>query len=52
MFFLQLTQLSNNLVLTLMSYLSGIYLELWFSWLQGGVQKTSKKRRNETEEKH
>ena len=28
-----------------MSYLIGIYLELWFSWLWGGVQKTLKKRR-------
>ena len=45
-----MTLLSNNLVLT--SYLSGIYLESWFSWLWGGVQKTSKKRRKQTEEKH
>ena len=30
--------LSNNLVL--MSQLSGIYLESWFSWLWGGLQKT------------
>ena len=50
MFFSQLTLLSNNLVLT--SYLSDIYLESWFSWLRGGVQKTSKKRRKQTEEKH
>ena len=50
MFLSQLTLLSNNLVLT--SYLSGIYLESWFSWLWGGVQKTSKKRRKQTEEKH
>ena len=50
MFFSQLALLSNNLVLT--SYLSGIYLESWFSWLWGGVQKTSKKRRKQTEEKH
>ena len=42
--------LSNNLALT--SYLSGIYLESWFSWLLGGVQKTSKKRRKQTEGKH
>ena len=26
----------------------GIYLESWFSWLWGGVQKTSKKRRKQT----
>ena len=50
MFFSQLTLLSNNVVLT--SYLSGIYLESWFSWLWGGVQKISKKRRKQTEEKH
>ena len=50
MFFSQLTWLSNNLVLT--SYLSGIYLESWFFWLWCGVQKTSKKRRKQTEEKH
>ena len=50
MFFSQLTLLSNNLVLT--SYLSGFYLESWFSWLWGGVQKTSKKRRKHIEEKH
>ena len=50
MFLSQLALLSNNLVLT--SYLSGIYLESWFSWLWGGVQKTSKKRRKQTEEKH
>ena len=28
------------------------YLELWFYWLLGGVQKTLKKRRKQTEEKH
>ena len=39
--FFQLTLLSNNPVLT--SYLSGIYLKSWFSWLRGGVQKTLKK---------
>ena len=50
MFFSQLTLLCNNLVST--SYLSGIYLESWFSWLRGEVQKTSKKRRKQTEEKH
>ena len=50
MIFSQFTLLSNNLVLT--SYLSGIYLESWFSWLRGGVQKTSKKRRKQTGEKH
>ena len=38
--------LSNNLVL--MSYLSGIYLESWFSWLWGEVQKTLKKGRKQT----
>ena len=48
MFFSQLTLLSNTLVLT--SYLSGIYLESWFSWLWGGLQKISKKRRKQTEE--
>ena len=41
--FSQLTLLSNNLLLT--SYLSGIYLESWFCWSWGGVQKTLKKRR-------
>ena len=50
MFFSQLTLLSNNLVLT--SCFSRIFLESWFSWLWGGVQKTSKKRRKQTEEKH
>ena len=48
--FSQLILLSNNLELT--SYLSGIYLESWFSSLSGGVQKTLKKRRKQTEEKH
>ena len=28
-----------------MSYLSGIYLESWFSWLDGWVQKTLKKKK-------
>ena len=41
MVFYQLILLSNNLVL--LSYLSCIYLESWFSWLGGGVQKTLKK---------
>ena len=50
MFFSELTLLSNNLVL--MSYLSGIYLESRFLRLWGGVQKTPKKRRKQTEEKH
>ena len=36
----------------LASYLSGIYLESWLSWLWGGVQKTLKKGRKQTEEKH
>ena len=49
MFLVQLTLLSNNIVLT--SYLNGIYLESWLSWLWGGVQKTSKKRRKQAEEK-
>ena len=44
MFFNQLTLLSNNLVL--MPYLSGIYLDWWFSWLGAGVQKTLKKGEN------
>ena len=44
MFFCQLTLHSSNLVLT--SYLSGIYLESWFSWLWGVVQKTLKKEEN------
>ena len=50
-FFYQLTLLSN--IHALMSYLSGIYLESWFSWLGGRVHKTLKKRRmkNEEEEK-
>ena len=50
MFLSQLTLFSNNRVLT--SYLSGIYLESRFSWLWGGVQKTLKKRRKQTKEKH
>ena len=50
MFLAQLTLLSNNLVLT--SNLNGIYLESCLSWLWGGVQKTSKKRRKQTEERH
>ena len=49
-FFDQLPLLSNNHVL--MSYLRGIYLGSWFSWLVGGVQKTLKRRRKQTEEKH
>ena len=49
-FFSELTLLSNNLVL--MSYLSGIYLESRFLRLWGGVQKTPKNRRKQTEEKH
>ena len=50
MFFSQLTLLSNNLVLTL--YLSVIYLESWFFWLWGGLQKTLKKSKKQKEEKH
>ena len=34
-----------------MSYLSGIYLKSWFSWLGGGVQKTFFNRWKQTEEK-
>ena len=49
-FFDQLPLLSNNHVL--MSYLRGIYLGSWFSWLVGGVQKTLKRRRKQTKEKH
>ena len=29
-----------------MSYLRGIYLISWFSWLEGGVQKILKKEEN------
>ena len=29
-----------------MLYLSGIYVELWISWLGGGLQKTLKKEEN------
>ena len=47
--FCQLILPCNNLVLT--SYLSGFYLESWFSWWWVGVQKTLKKRRKVTEEK-
>ena len=36
-----MTLLSNNLAS--MSFLSAVYLELWFSWLWWGVQKTLKK---------
>ena len=34
-----------------MSYLHGIYLKSWFSWLGEGCRKHSKKRRKQTEEK-
>ena len=44
-FFYQLTLLSNNLVL--ISYLSGIYLEWWFSWLGAGVQETLQKKKTD-----
>ena len=37
----------DTVVLT--SYLSGIYLEPWFSWLLGGVQKTLKKKKKAEE---
>ena len=42
-FFSQLTLLSDDLALT--SYSSYIYLESWFSWLLGGVQKTLQKKK-------
>ena len=32
--------------------MSGTYLEPWFSWLWGGVQKELMKRRKQTEERH
>ena len=35
-----------------MSYLSGIYLESWFFWFGGGMQKALKNKRKQTEEKH
>ena len=35
-----------------MSYLSGIYLESWFSWFGGGMQKTLNKRKKQAEVKH
>ena len=47
--FYQLTLLFNNHIL--MSYLIGIYLESWFSWLGGGVQKTLKNEENR-QQKH
>ena len=47
--FYQLTLVSINLVL--LSYLSGLYLESWFSWLGGGMQKTLRKRRKRSEER-
>ena len=49
MLFSQLTLLSNDL--TLILYLSGIYLESRFYWLQGRVQKTPKKRRKQRQER-
>ena len=42
-----MTKLSN--IVVLMSYLSGIYLKSRFSCLEGGVQKTLKKRRDAAE---
>ena len=48
MSFYQLALLSNSLALK--SYLSGIYLESWFSWLWGGMQKASEERRKQAEE--
>ena len=47
--FYQLTLVSINLVS--LSYLSGLYLELWFSWLGEGMQKTLRKRRKRSEER-
>ena len=47
--FYQLTLVSINLVS--LSYLSGLYLESWFSWLGGGMQKTLRKRRKRSEER-
>ena len=35
-----------------MSYLSGIYLEPWFSWFGGGIKITLKKRRKQTEKEY
>ena len=32
-----------------MSYLRGVYLISWFSWLEGGVQKILKKEENRQE---
>ena len=48
--FYQLALLCNNLVFNVI--LSGIYLESWFSWLGGRLQKTSRKGLKQTEEKH
>ena len=45
MLFYQLTLLSNNHVL--MSYLTGIYFESWFSWLREGVRKHWKKKKTD-----
>ena len=42
--FYQFRLLSNNHVL--ISYLSGIYLESWFSWLRRGLQKAWEKKEN------
>ena len=46
----QLTLLSNNIVLT--SYLSGIYLESWFSWLWGGLHCLHLKKKTDRKKKH
>ena len=35
-----------------MLYLSNIYLESWVSWLGGGFEKKTIKKRKQTEEKH
>ena len=48
-FFSQLTLLSDDLALT--SYSSYIYLESWFSWLLGGVQKTLQKKKENRQKK-
>ena len=34
------------------SYLSGIYLESWFVWFGGGMQKSLEKGGKQTEETH
>ena len=41
-----------HLITSINVVLTGIYLELWFSWLRVEVQKTSRKRLKQTEAKH